>query len=188
MTFKVAFVSGRPADGTILPKQERFLWNEILYVLRQDLSKPVYKDMTFLIPVYSKFDLAALALAEKYNIKVEYYLPNESWGTSRLPRHQRLLMQRKEGVRHVCNGAHARMVQMIADADIIYALPETVDYNKYEHYMKGKPIRIFPKDKMRFHSEEEAKVFYDGLAKNMSPALTMQQIESIHNYAKENLF
>ena len=45
---KIAFLSGRPKNGTILPKNEKYVWNEICRVMTNDLQNPLFKSATFL--------------------------------------------------------------------------------------------------------------------------------------------
>ena len=113
---KIAFLSGRAKNGTLLPKSERFVWQELIRVMENDLKNPVFlENTTFLIPILNKFDLKALSIAERNRIPVEYYVPSATWGTEKLPQHQLYLINRIKGERHVFENSHQRIQAMIEE-------------------------------------------------------------------------
>ncbi len=159
---KIAFVSGKPSDmpDTLLPAKSKPIWQEVCRVLDEELSDPLFKRCTFLIPIWSKFDLRALYMAEKLGIKVEYYVPSETWGLDGvLPKHQERLVERMAYPRHVIPGHRERMVQMIRDADLVYLLPKNLGVADFLSAMTDKNIRIFPMKNMRYCTELEYQTY-----------------------------
>lgn len=177
---KIAFLSGRAKEGTLLPKSERYVWQETIRVLQEDLEQPVFtKGTTFLIPIFSKFDLKVLSLAEKNRIPVEYYVPTENWGKEKLPQHQLYLIDRMKGERHVCGNSFQRMVNMIQDADVVYLMDHTDGVERFLPYLKGKMTRVFPHEQMRYDTEESGAAFHEQLRQNTALHLQMQQIQQL---------
>lgn len=175
---KVAILAGRPKNGTILPKNEKFLWNELCRVMEEELTRPIFKGATFLIPIYNKFDLYALAIAEKSNNPVEYYVPAQNWGSKALPKHQTLLISRMKYERHVTPSNFGRMSQMIEDADIVYTLPETDGFERFETDLVGKTVCHLDTSKMNFTTEEGGAAYYDMLAKNTEIYMDARQLSN----------
>lgn len=185
---KIAFLSGRPKNGTILPKNEKYVWNEICRVMTNDLQNPLFKSATFLIPIYNKFDLYALHFAEKNSIKVEYYVPNKDWGLQSLPKHQTALIQRMDAPRHITPSNNGRLLKMIEDADIVYVLDETEGFEQFTEALKKTVVCNFPKDKMLYRSEEEALAYNKQLKENTKIYLAAQEVKKMEdNQASMNL-
>ena len=182
---KIAFLSGRPKNGTLLPREEKLVWREMVRVLREDLEHQVFKNGTFLIPIYNKFDLYALSVAEKNHVPVEYYLPTDRWGTEKLPQHQLYLIQRMQGARHVCGNSTQRMIDMIRDADYVYLLPDTDGVERFLPYLEGKSVRVFPTDRMRYFTEEDGAALYEQLRANTAIHMQMQQVRDNNTSNRE---
>ena len=163
---KIAILSGRPKNGTLLPKNEKFVWNELCRVMEEDLGTPIFKSATFLIPIYNKFDLYALTIAEKQSNPVEYYVPSVEWGSKALPKHQTMLISRMNFQRHVISSNHGRLLKMIEDADIVYTLPWTDGFERFEEALKGKAVCHLDISKMNFTTEEGGAEYYEMLKKN----------------------
>ena len=170
---KIAFLSGRAKNGTLLPKSERFVWQELIRVMENDLKNPVFlENTTFLIPILNKFDLKALSIAERNRIPVEYYVPSATWGTEKLPQHQLYLINRMKGERHVFENSHQRIQAMIQAADLVYVLPYTDGVERFYPLLKNKPVRVFPQELMRYSTEEEGQQFHEQL--RLTTALHMK--------------
>lgn len=160
MSIKVAVVSGRPADGTLLPKVEKYVWQELKRVLTEDMAIFKEKQVEFLIPIYNKFDLEVLRICEHYDIKVTYYLPNPEWGTEVLPKHQIDLIRRMRKNVWIVPGSYTdRINRMIRDSDMVYVLPQTKGVEQFAEELSSKPFYLFPVNKMRYTTEEEAHAF-----------------------------
>lgn len=164
---KIAILAGKPNDGTILPKKESFLWKEICRVMEDDLSLPIFKNATFLIPIYNKFDLHALRIAEEQSNPVEYYVPTIEWGNKFLPAHQKKLIDRMKFHRNVIPSSHKRMVKMIEDADVIYCLPNTEGFDRFKSALVDKTVCQLDLKKMNFTTEEGGKEYQEMLKINM---------------------
>lgn len=182
---KVAFLSGRQENGTILPRDEKFVWKELTRVVEQELKNPLFKGATFLIPIYSKFDLFVLRLAEKMGNPVEYYVPSEDWGFSKLPKHQVYLIERMKFPRHVTNSNTGRLDEMVKAADIVYTLPNTKDFDRFESWLEDKLICEFPIEKMLYQTEEEAKVYHKKLNEQTQIFLSTQQVKQLQDQQLE---
>lgn len=156
---RIGIVGPRPKDGSLLTKKDGKVWNELKTVLAKDLESSEWNHCTFLIPIYSKFDIEILRICEQKGRKVEFYLPNPEWGKTKLPRHNLLLIERMSASpTHVFNGAAERMNKMIEDSDGLYCLRSNINFGPLEPAMKGVPQRDFPIQNMRYTTEEEAMV------------------------------
>lgn len=185
---KVALLSGRPKNGTLLPKTEKFVWKEICRVMEEDLSSPILKGATFLIPIYSKFDLYGLAIAERQSNPVEYYVPSVEWGNKALPKHQLLLINRMKSDRHVIPSSHGRLLKMIEDADIVYTLPNTEGYERFNKYLENKTVCHLNIKKMNFTTEEEGNAYYETIKKNTEAYIQTKELNKETNLSEtENL-
>ena len=173
---KVAILAGRPKNGTILPKNEKFVWNEVCRVMEEELSLPLFKGATFLIPIYNKFDLYALAIAEKNNNPIEYYVPSMEWGTSSLPKHQTLLVGRMNHERHLNPSNFGRITQMIEDADLVYVLPGTDGFERFDKDLANKPLCRLDTNKMNFTTEETGLAYYEMLKQNTTIYLGAKEL------------
>lgn len=190
---KVAILAGRPKNGTILPKNEKFLWNELCRVMEDELTRPIFKGATFLIPIYNKFDLYALAIAERNGNPVEYYVPSKNWGSKALPKHQTMLIGRMQYERHVTPSNSGRLSHMIEDADIVYVLPGTDGFERFENELQNKIICHLDMNKMNFTTEEGGKEYYDMLKRNTTIYMDARQLsnnedEMTEKEALETLF
>ena len=175
---KIAVLSGRPKDGTLLPRKEQYVWRELCRILKEDMNRPEFKGATFLIPIYSKFDLQVLFYAEKMNIPVEYYVPTEVWGKSSLPFHQIKLVERMEQKRVVVpGGSQARMEKMILDADAVYVLPGTHGFSSFIPLLKNKKIIPFPFKEMRYHTEEGATLWHEEVSRKTKIHVSLKKMQ-----------
>lgn len=181
---KVAFLSGRQENGTMLPKNERFVWKELIRILEDEIKNPVFKGATFLIPIYNKFDLYVLYLAERNNIKVEYYVPQENWGLSGLPKHQTYLVERMSYPRHVIKDGD-RLKAMVDAADVVYVLPETSGFERFEPWLDGKIVCRFPVEKMLYKTEAEAERYHEQLNQQTQMFVNAQQVQSLQHAQME---
>lgn len=180
---KVAILSGRPADGTLLPKQEKHVWKEIQRVLKDDLSN-LGEGFEYLIPIYNKFDLEALRIADKNGNKVTYYLPNEDWGKSKLPAFQINLVSkmRNSGTEVIVPGSMmARIYKMIEDADVVYFLDETDGFERFKDALSKKAVMSFSKDKMLYKTEEEAIAYHEKLKETTPIFITPSQLNALED-------
>lgn len=168
MTIKIAVLSGRPADGTLLPKQEKYVWQELKRVLKNDLSVYEGKDVEFLIPIYNKFDLEVLRICEQLKLKVTYYVPTPEWGTERLPKHQLDLIRRMRNDVLVVPGRYDnRLRRMIQDSDIVYVLAKTQGVEDFAEELVQKAFYLFPEQEMLYTTEEDAnRVIQESLSQN----------------------
>lgn len=176
---KIAFLSGKPKDGTLLPIKEKYMWKEIIRVFEDELNLPFFKDSTFLIPIFNKFDLYALNIAEKNHHKVEYYLPHNDWGTKSLPLHQILLIQRVSGERKILGTNIKRIYKMIEDADVVFVLPNTQGIDNYKNALKNKLVYEFPVHKLAYKTEEEAQIFFDTLKQKTELSLDLKEMKEL---------
>lgn len=184
---KIAILSGRPKNGTLLPKEEKLLWEEIKRVARQDLKH--LKQATFLIPIYSKFDLYALSVAEKEGINVCYYLPNEEWGTTRLPAFQLSLIERMRGEQKIVEGSFLeRMRVMIQDADAVYTLENSDGFGTFKPWLKDKLVIPFTEDKLLYKTEEEAEAYHEDLNKSRVTYITPADKKNLEKIEEENQY
>lgn len=163
---KVAILAGRPKDGTIFPKSEKFLWNELCRVMEEDLTNSFFKEATFLIPIYNKFDLYGLHIAEKNGNPVEYYVPSFEWGSKALPKHQTMLISRMNYERHIIPSNYGRLLKMIEDADVVYSLLDTEGFERFEKALEGKVVCRLDTSKMNFTTEDAGSEYYEQLKKN----------------------
>lgn len=154
---KLAVLGGRAQDGTILPSSEKELWRELNRVLNEHIKEisPLFPYVEFLFPLYSKFDIEFLRKVEKYNRPVTFYVPNENWGLSRLPRHQTALIERIEANRVIVPSHTGRIHRMLEDADIVYFLDNTKDINYFKEKITSIRTIYFPEERMKFKSESE---------------------------------
>lgn len=173
---KIAILSGRPKNDTILPKNEKFVWNELCRVMEEELTSPVFKNATFLIPIYNKFDLYALAIAERASNPVEYYVPSLDWGSRSLPKHQTLLISRMKAERHLNASNFGRISQMIADADVVYTLPGTDGFERFDKELAKKMVCKLDTTKMNFTTEQGGADYYDMLKKNTAIYVDARQL------------
>lgn len=153
---KIAVVGPRPNNSNILTVKDGVVWKEMKRVLYEDLTNPEWQSHTFLIPIYSKFDLEVLAICEQKKYAVEFYVPSESWGKEKLPQHRTSLVHRTmtDNV-HIIPGQIDRINKMIDDCDGVYLLDTVSNFGPFEPHLKKKSIRRFPLEKMAFTSEEE---------------------------------
>lgn len=179
---KIAFLSGRPKDGTLLPKSERYVWKEVCRVLKNDLQ--FFKEgFEFLIPIYNKFDLQALRIAEELGTKTTYYLPSKEWGTKNLPFYQLDLISRMRKEEVIVEGnVMKRMFKMIEDADIVYLMDETDGLERFTSSLKNKVIRTFPKEKMLYTTEEEAKEYFNELNKKTTTFISPGEVSLMQKH------
>lgn len=179
---KIAVLSGRPKDGTLLPRKEQHVWHELCRILKEDMDRMEFHGATFLIPIYSKFDLQVLFHAEKMNIPVEYYVPSEDWGKTSLPIHQIKLVERMEEKRVVVpGGSNARIKKMIADADAVYILPGTHGFSSFIPLLKGKKIIPFPFRQMRYQTEDEAIAWHEEVSRKTKLHVSLKKIKEKQN-------
>lgn len=187
---KVAILSGRQKNGTLLPKEERHVWKEIQRVMSDDLSN-LGKNFEFLIPVYTKFDLEALRIAERNGNKVRYYLPNENWGKSKLPSFQVNLISRmrEPGTEVIVDGPMmTRMHKMIDDADVVYYLDETDGFERFQDSLAGKTLLPFSKNKMLYKTEAEADIYHEKLKQTTTVFVTPDELKALEDQKlEENL-
>lgn len=155
---RVAVLGGRPADGTLLPKVEKEVWKEIQRVIKEDVDKyqKIFNQSILMFPLYSKFDLEVLRVTEKLKRPVEYYIPDESWGTKYLPNHQIDLIQRISANKIVVPNAQQRVIEMINRAHVVYLMNNTYQIDYFNHALSNKVIISFSEENMRFKTEEEA--------------------------------
>lgn len=153
---RIAILGPRPNNDSILTKKDGKVWNELKRVLYEDLSKPEWKGHTFLIPIYTKFDLEILRICELNSYPVEFYVPNDRWGKEKLPQHRTALVNRTMTNNvHIIPGQINRMKRMLQECDGIYLLNILDDFAVLQSYVESKPVRVFPVQKMKFTSEEE---------------------------------
>lgn len=176
---KIALLSGRPENGTLLPRTERYVWSELCRILKEEMDRPVFKEATLLIPIYSKFDLQALYFGEKNGNKVKYFVPSEEWGKTALPKHQTHLINRMAGEKHINPSHTGRIIDMIEEADLIYILKETKGMEQFLPYMKGKVVAHFPSEKMRYTTERDARLWHEELAKSTTLNTTLKKLKSL---------
>lgn len=177
---KIAIVSGRQQDGTILPRKEQLVWRELCRVLEEELEHPIFKGATLLIPIYSKFDLQVLYLADRKGIDVEYYVPSEDWGLHALPKHQTELVGRVVAPRHINPSSTGRMVDMIQAADLLYVLTDTNGVERFLEMGADKPMVRFATEKMRYQTEAEALAWHEQIAANTkiyTDAMALKEIQ-----------
>lgn len=185
---KVAILSGRQKNGTLLPREERHVWKEVQRIISEDLSN-LGKNFEYLIPVYTKFDLEVLRIAERNGNKVTYYLPNENWGKTSLPTFQLNLISRmrKPGTEVIVDGPMmARIYKMIEDADIVYYLDETDGFERFKDSLAGKNLLPFSKDKMLYQTEEEAKVYHEELKQKTTIFITPDDLRNLEDKQLED--
>ena len=161
---KIAILSGRPAEGTLLPKKEGYVWKEICRILKKEMGLPLFQGATLLIPVYSKFDLQALYYGERNTNSVEYYMPKEDWGTKGIPKHQQDLIARFKGEKHINPSHKGRLMDMIADADVVYCLFGSAGMEEFLPALKGKTVVRFPFEQMRYLTESDAENWHNDIA------------------------
>lgn len=155
---KIGILSGRPANGTILTKEEKRVWGEMLRVLKEDMQmNPAFKVCEIVVPVYSKFDIQVLRYAEELHYSTNLYLPSKEWGTTRLPPHQTALIKRHNDSATIIPSPNNRLIKMIEDCQIIYMLANSQGIEQFYPYLKDKPVIYFPQAKMRFTTEAEAE-------------------------------
>ena len=160
MTFKVAIIGGRPADGTILPRKEGAVWEELKRILALQLKDPFYQQCEFLIPVYSKFDLEVMRLCEEYQYPVTLYVPNSEWGLQKLPLHQTRLIKRMNPPRVIHQTE--RINRMMEDADMVLFLEGSQGIDTFQR-LNTKPSTRFFARRMRYRTETEYNAYISQL-------------------------
>lgn len=182
---KIGVLAGQPTDGTVFPKEEKYVWKELIRVMKQDLSI-VDERFEFIIPIFNKFDIEVLRIIEQLNagrmsdglpeIKTTYYLPTITWGTRALPQHQLDLIRRmrtQSEQRIVSGGNMSRINQMIKDADVMYILGESAGMDSFSSQLKNKICWNVSTKNMRYQTEEDAKAFHSKHEQN----ITKSQVE-----------
>lgn len=157
MHIKLAVVSGRPDDSTILTSKEKQVWNELCRVLKDDLSQMVFQKFHFHIPIYSKFDLEVLRCIESLGYPATLYVPNDTWGLSKLPKHQVDMIKRLDLPRVIVSTN--RINKMIEDSDMVYLLDNTKGVETFKKSIGNKFVVKFPVKKMRYTTEEECLAY-----------------------------
>lgn len=159
-------IAGEPTNGTIFPKEEKFVWEEIKRVIDKMVENMANKgNFRLLIPIWNKYDLEFLRSAEKHNVPVTFVLPTQSWGEVQLPKFQTDLVIRMKSRKHnkvvVHRGKNIveRVEQSIKVADLIIGLDNGVNMQQFYNTINNSNAvaKPFPLDKMNFTSEEEAK-------------------------------
>ena len=154
---RIAVFGPRPDNGLILTKSDGKVWNELRRVIHEDFATGEFDGHTFLIPIYSKFDLEILAICEQKNYKVEFYVPEEGWGFKGLPFNKTQLVSRMtfDDNVHVIPGAINRVNKMLDDSDGIYLLDILPNFGPMQKHIDSKPIRRVPVENMEFTTEDE---------------------------------
>lgn len=154
---KIAVLGPRPDNNLILTKSDGKVWNELRRVIHEDFSTGEFKGHTFLIPIYSKFDLEILSICEQLKYDVEFYVPQEGWGLTGLPFNRTQLVSRMMSPTnvHIHPGMINRLTTMLDESDGIYLLDIIPNFGPMQKHIDGKPIRRVPVEKMAFTSEDE---------------------------------
>ena len=126
---KIAFLSNREVEGSFLSKSDNENWKALRHGLWQELSQDKWRNHTFLIPIYTRYDRLVLQIAEYFGNPVIFYLPTQEWGESNLPVNQIQCIQRMKAryPRIVIKGSNNRLNAMIHDSDGVFVL-KTQDY------------------------------------------------------------
>lgn len=154
---RIAVFGPRQSNDILLTQSDGKVWRELVRVITEDLVKPEWKGHTFLIPIYSKFDLLVLKICEQKKYDVEFYIPKQNWGKTGLPYNKTQLVNRmmRQDNTHIIPGNVYRLNSMLRDSDGVYLLDCIPHFGPMQEALNSKPIRRVPTDNMAFQSEDE---------------------------------